>query len=146
MTSIIGMILIISGLVIIITNKLIFKFSWFRIIILGMIASFNKGLSGGGYGPIVTSGQLLAGIESKNTVGITSFAEALTCLTGLILYFWKSDDINLSLAPYLCIGALLSVPLSGITVKKLDAKKFRMIIGILTLILGTGTFFQMLKP
>ncbi len=146
MTSAIGMILIISGLVIIITNRLILKFNWARIIFVGVIASFNKGLSGGGYGPIVTSGQLLAGLESKNAVAITSLAEALTCFTGLVVYFLKSDSLNFALAPYLCVGALLSVPLSGITVKKLDAKKFRLIIGILTLILGMGTFLQFVKP
>jgi len=34
-------------------------FSWWRISGLGLLAAFNKGISGGGYGPVVTSGQVL---------------------------------------------------------------------------------------
>jgi len=32
------------------------SFSWKRLIAIGLISSFNKGISGGGYGPLVTGG------------------------------------------------------------------------------------------
>ena len=44
------------------------------------IASFNKGTSGGGYGSVVTGGQLPAGVDGENAVGITSIAEGLPWL------------------------------------------------------------------
>ncbi len=52
-------------------------------IVVGLIAAFNKGLSGGGYGPLVTAGQVVSGMPAKNAVAITSVAEAFTCLVGL---------------------------------------------------------------
>jgi len=43
---------------ILITINRNYRFSWKKITVLGLIASFNKGISGGGYGPVVTGGQL----------------------------------------------------------------------------------------
>ena len=31
-------------------------------------------------------GQILCGVNTKNAVGITAFAEALTCLVGFLIY------------------------------------------------------------
>ncbi len=132
------------GILILITQKLTFKFSWKKIVGLSVVASFNKGISGGGYGPIITSGQLLAGINGKNAVGITSFAEGLTCFVGLIVYVFITESIDWTLAPFLVIGGLLSVPFSGFTVKKLRTDKLRLIIGCCTIALGMLTLGKLL--
>lgn len=136
----IGILVLSMGLLILLSMKRIFKFSWRKIITLGLLASFNKGISGGGYGPLVTSGQILSGIESKNAIGITSLAEGLTCLAGVITYFTFTDHtVDWSLAPYLAVGALLSVPLAAYTVKKFQANRLRLIVGIATVLLGSVT-------
>ena len=130
-------------------------------------------MSGGGYGPVVTGGQILSGVESKSAVGITSMAEGLTCLVGVSLYIlipflkWKSltagipvpwlgwnlpdgpipywfEQIDFSLTPALIIGSVLSTPFAAWAVKRIDANKFRVIIGIATLVLGTFTLVKVL--
>jgi len=53
----IGCLVLAMGLIILVCLKKDFRFSWLRIAVLGLIASFNKGMSGGGYGPVVTGGQ-----------------------------------------------------------------------------------------
>lgn len=135
----IGLLILSMGILILITNKKVYNFSWKKIVGLSVVASFNKGISGGGYGPVVTSGQLLSGIDGKNAIGITSFAEGLTCFVGLILYVIMTKSIDWSLAPFLVGGGLLSVPLSGITVKKMPTTKLRLVIGICTAALGLLT-------
>jgi len=132
----IGILILTMGLLILITSKKVFKFSWKKIIGLSVVASFNKGMSGGGYGPVVTSGQLLSGVDGKSAIGITSFAEGLTCLVGLIMYISMNQAIDWTLAPFLVVGGMLSVPLSGITVKRMKTEKLRVIIGIVTVGLG----------
>ena len=78
-----------------------------KIIFSGTIASFNKGMSGGGYGPIVTVGQILSGVEGKSAVGITSLAEGLTCLVGVITYiFISKSPIDWKLAPWMIASAV----------------------------------------
>ncbi len=62
----IGILIALIGIVIIATINREYAFSWKKITILGMIASFNKGISGGGYGPVVVGGQLVSGVNEKN--------------------------------------------------------------------------------
>lgn len=136
----IGCLVLSMGVVILVTLNKQYKFSWKKITILGLIASFNKGMSGGGYGPVVTGGQILAGIESKNAVGITSLAEGLTCAVGLVTFFLTARDIiDWRLAPYIIAGAVLSVPLSAKSVKTLTTKRLKLAIAVLTIILGLVT-------
>jgi len=138
----IGVLVFVIGIVIIITINMQFGFSWKKVISLGLVASFNKGISGGGYGPVVTGGQLLSGVEGKNAIGITSLAEGLTCFVGVIFYFLTNSIRSFRLAPFLVFGAVLSVPFSAITVKKIKTKRLRLIIGITTIILGAFSIYK----
>lgn len=130
------------GIYILATLGKTFKFTWGKLMGLGVVASFNKGMSGGGYGPVVTGGQLLSGVDAKASIAITSVAEAVTCVFGLVTYLVATPDIDLSLAPYLMIGGLLSVPLSALSVKRMKTKRLRMYIGIAVILLGT---YSMIK-
>jgi uncharacterized membrane protein YfcA len=105
-------------------------------------------MSGGGYGPVVTGGQILSGVESKSAVGITSFAEALTCLVGVIMYalLSKAESFDRKLTLFIIIGAILSVPLSAKSVKLLTEKKLKLSIAILTIVLGTLTIIKTIRP
>jgi uncharacterized membrane protein YfcA len=120
-----------------------FRFSWKKITFLGLIASFNKGMSGGGYGPVVTGGQILSGVEGKSAVGITSLAEGLTCAVGIIMYMLVAKaPLDLRLAPIITIGAVLSVPFSAKSVKVLTARKLKLAIAVVTLLLGMFTILK----
>ena len=139
----IGCLVLSMGIVILICFNRDFKFSWKRIGFLGLIASFNKGMSGGGYGPVVTGGQILSGIEGKSAVGITSLAEGLTCLVGVIAYVLISKNpVDWKLAPFIIIGAVLSVPLSAKSVKWISTKKLKLAIALLTIALGILTIVK----
>jgi len=140
----IGFLVLTIGAVILLTLNKNYGFSWKKITGLSLIASFNKGISGGGYGPVVTGGQLLAGVEGKKVIGITSLAEGLTCIVGVTVYLLTKSMIDWALAPYLIIGAVISVPISAITVKKITTNKLRIIIGVVTVILGLATLGKIL--
>ena len=140
----IGILILTIGIVILVTMNKNFKFSWKKITLLGLIASFNKGMSGGGYGPVVTGGQLIAGLNGKNAVGITSLAEGLVCVVGVITYLIADSSVNWHLAPYLVIGGIFSVPLSAFTVRKLNTDTLKIFIGIITICLGLFTLAKTL--
>jgi uncharacterized membrane protein YfcA len=142
----IGCLVLSMGVIILICLNKEFKFSWYKITFLGLIASFNKGMSGGGYGPVVTGGQILSGVEGKSAVGITSLAEGLTCLVGVISYiFISKKPLDWKLAPWVIIGSVLSVPLSAKSVKIITAKKLKLAIAVLTIILGAFTIYKTLR-
>ncbi len=138
----IGLLVFSIGVFILVNFNKNYAFSWAKISGLGFLAAFNKGISGGGYGPVVTGGQILSGVEGKNAVGITSLAEGLTCVVAFSLYFFTGSIANWKLTPFVLIGALLSVPFAAATVKKLNSKTLRKAIGVLTIILGVATLFK----
>jgi len=143
----IGVLVLAMGIIILICLNKNFKFSWSKIISLGMVASFNKGMSGGGYGPVVTGGQILAGVEGKSAVGITSLAESLTCLVGVIMYALISKGgFDWKLTSWIIIGAVASVPLSAKSVKIMNEKNLKLSIALLTIILGVWTIIKTLRP
>jgi len=136
----IGMIVLGMGLLILLSWRKTYRFSWKKIGALGLFAAFNKGASGGGYGPVVTSGQILSGVNSKNAIGITSVAEGLTCIVGVAVYFFFTNHtVDWSLAPSLILGAILSVPVAAFTVKKMKGDYLKLIVGVATVLLGLLT-------
>ena len=142
----IGCLVLTMGIIMLVCLNKEFKFSWKKITLLGLIASFNKGMSGGGYGPVVTGGQILSGVESKSAIGITSFSEGMTCLVGVLLYFFATNkQCDWSLAPWLTLGSVLSVPLSAYSVKLISTRKLKAGIAVLTIVLGIVTIYKTLK-
>jgi len=142
----IGLLVLAIGVVILATMHKHYGFSWKKISLLGTIAAFNKGMSGGGYGPVVTGGQLLSGVDGKNAIGITSLAEGLTCVVGVIVFVITGGAADWMLAPYLIIGAVLSVPASAICVRKMNTSKLKVIIGMATVALGLFALGKVLWP
>ena len=55
--------------------------------IFAFVGGFNKGVGGGGYGPVITVGGLLSGVPVKSMVAVTSFAEGLTCFAAVVTWF-----------------------------------------------------------
>ncbi|MDY6876532.1 MAG: sulfite exporter TauE/SafE family protein [Chloroflexota bacterium] len=140
----IGILVLSMGIGILLTIGRNFAFSWKKVIGLGLVAAFNKGISGGGYGPLVTGGQILAGVDSKGAIGITSLAEGLVCIVGVLAYTLTGNGaINWGLAPSLILGAVISVPFAALTVKKAPVQKMRWAIGIAVTLLGIFTLAKL---
>lgn len=111
-------------------------------LVLSAVASFNKAVSGGGYGPLVTSGQILSGVRGKASVGITSFAEAFTCLLAVTLFLVKGGWINLVVFVPMCAGALTSVPFSVFVINHARENLLKTVIGVVTMVMGALTIFK----
>ena len=139
---IIGVIITGAGAAIWILHARTFVYRTWKMFALAAVASFNKALSGGGYGPLMTSGQVLSGIKGHASVGITSFAEGFTCLVGVILFLDKGQRFDYDLLVPMVTGALLSVPLSTEFVRHLDELKLKRLIAGVTVVLGLFTLVK----
>ncbi len=141
----IGTLVLVMGLLILGALNRTFRFTWRRIAVLGMVASFNKGLSGGGYGPLVTGGQLLSGIGVRNAVGITSLSEGITCLVGFVLYCLLKPGLNWSLIFCMTLGAVLSVPLAACLLRWIPERLGRIVVGMVIVVLGCLTLTRVIS-
>lgn len=124
------------GIYILIHSKKEAIFRWKTFLFIAFLAGFNKGISGGGYGPLVAGGQIVTGRSAKSAIGTTSLAEGIVCFISILIYLFLGNGIDLKTALPLLIGASLSTPFSGIFVKKTPEKNLKLAIGIVVLILG----------
>jgi uncharacterized membrane protein YfcA len=142
LTLYIGSLVSAMGILILLTIKKQVFFSWRKIIGISFLASFNKGISGGGYGPLVMGGQILSGVSAKNAIGITAFAEAVTCLVGFITYLFLGETIDWKLTILLIISATPAVPLAAISVKNINNIRLKKLVGVLITLLGLFTLLK----
>jgi uncharacterized membrane protein YfcA len=140
----IGILVLSIGLTILKNCQRQVTFSWRRIAGLGFLAAFNKGISGGGYGPVVTGGQVLAGVRGRNAVGIASLAEGITSAVGVLAYLVSGMAIPWHLAPSLVLGAVLSALPAAYAVSRLPTGRLTLAIGGLSTALGGYTLMRVL--
>ena len=141
----IGVMILAMGTIIIVFTiiKKQVKYALWKISILGLVTGFNKGISGGGYGPLSVSGQLLCGRPERNAIATTSASEAVISFFGVITDFIisaiagdKIDGKDYRLCPYLIIGSLLSVPFATYGTRIVRAKFLKWVVGCCTITLG----------
>ena len=89
--------------------------------------------------------QVVSGVAAKNAVGITSFAEAFTCLVGVSAYLILRPGTSWHVAPPLLVGAVLAVPFAALTVRRLPQRSFTLAVSIAVALLGSWSLFQALR-
>lgn len=75
------------------------------------LAGFNKGIGGGGYGPVITMGQIFSGVYEKSATAIVSFSESIVSIVGFLTFFFISFagvEIDLVLLPSLFTGGFFA--------------------------------------
>jgi len=138
----VGLLVLGIGLSILWNHRREIPFSWRRIGGLGLLAAFNKGISGGGYGPVVTAGQVLSGVRGRSAIGIASLAEGVTSAVGVAAYLCSGASIGWQLAPSLLLGAVISVPISAYVVSRLPTQRLTLLIGGASTGLGIYTLVR----
>ena len=88
------------------------KTSTIKTALLGLAMGFNKGGSGGNYGPLSVSGYMLLGLSPAVAVGTTTLAEGIACTLGVVLYS-QITGIVLAVAVPLAIGSFIADPISA---------------------------------
>jgi uncharacterized membrane protein YfcA len=135
----IGLLIVALGLFLLLNKKLSASFSWLKLFFLGFFGSFNKGISGSGFGPIVTTGMIIMKINEKVAVSIQTFSELFVSLAGFLTFLLAGSQISWNLLLPLSIGVALSTPLAALIVHKFESKKLRTGIALATVVLGILT-------
>lgn len=164
----ISVLVLIMGIIILLNKK--FSFSWKKMVGIGVLSAFNKGISGGGFGPVVTAGQIMAGEKYKSAIGITTLAEAPICIASFLTYFFARvasefkgslfstplDEflrivfspkmLNGGLILALLIGSVLVAPFGAFTTRKINDKYMHLILGIFIVTLGVWSLVSSYRP
>ncbi len=139
----IGILVLIMGILLWIKKS--FSFSRAKMITFASLSTFNKGMTGGGFGPVLTSGQILGGQEEKRAIGCTTLAEGPVCLIGFIAYMalnGKLDQPTYSVIIPMLIGAAVGGPCGSLITKQISREKLRQAVSYLMLLLGIWTILK----
>ncbi|SEH12198.1 hypothetical protein SAMN04487967_0699 [Natronorubrum sediminis] len=111
-----------------------------------VLAGVNKGIGGGGYGPVITLGQLFSGVYEKSATAITTLSEGIVSLVGVITFFLitiHGVSIDPLLLPSIFVGGFLAAIFAPYLVRIVPNAVWRYVIpgyafliGISAIVLG----------
>ncbi len=137
----IGILAILMGMLCLTNIK--FRFKWWKIYLIGAISSFNKAFSGGGFGPITSTGKIIGGLNPKVSIATTTYAEFPICLTSFLLYVSLNGISNIYFPLYLSIGAIIGGLIGPYFCSKFKTKLLRKFVGLLAILSGTWVLFKL---
>jgi len=137
----IGLIVTILGLLLLLGIKL--RKTSKRLVFISSIAGFNKGFIGGGFGPVVVSGQIVLNHDVRPSVSIGDIAEAPVCVIGLLTFAVLGKLSFLPIYLIVTVPALIASLIGPHITMKIGQKNYaEKIIGAVTLILGVAILLK----
>lgn len=139
----IGSLVTASGIFVLVSRGFRPGFSWPKIFAISLLGAFNKGLSGSGFGPIVTTGGLLSGLDEKASVSIQSLSESPVSLVGFLTFVLSGAVVEWALVLALTAGVVLASPLAALVVQRLDKERLRTLIALAAMAVGGTTLIRL---
>jgi protein-S-isoprenylcysteine O-methyltransferase Ste14 len=134
LTAYLGIVVVVMGLVLLRMKR--FTFSWKLLSVFGVLSVVNKALTGTGFGPVFTSGQLISVKEPRSSVGASVAIVGPICLFAFLAHTVVERPDDLSLAYVLIAGALPAALLGPLQTSRMKEAPARVVLGVLTLALG----------
>lgn len=110
-----------------------------RLVAFAALAGINKGVGGGGYGPVVTLGQILSGVYEKSATAIASIAESIVSIVGVLTFVALSTQgvgIDLVLLPSIFTGGVLAAVGAPYLVRVVPNQIWRYVIPLYAFAIG----------
>jgi uncharacterized membrane protein YfcA len=104
-----------------------------RLSFFAALAGVNKGLGGGGFGPVITLGAVFSGVIEKSATGIATLAEGCVAASAIITFLAigaAGVEVDLSLLPSLWLGAFPAGVIGPYVVRVLPNRVWRYVIPV----------------
>ncbi len=124
----VGILLLGMGILSLLHAKRAKQYSPGKMYFYGALAGFNKGIGGGGYGPVLTIGGLLSGVPAKSMLAVTALSEGTVCVVSIIVWFamlGNGVNIDFFLLPSMMLGSIIAVIAAPYVVRVLPEKHWR---------------------
>ena len=122
-----------------------YRFAWWKHYLIGVLAAFNKALTGGGFGPVTSTGGIIGGLESKVSIATTTYAEVFICLSAFVAYIFLYGSVNIVFVSSLCIGAIIGGLIGPYISSRISHKSLRIVVGILGIVSGIWLLFRVIN-
>jgi len=111
-----------------------------------VVAGVNKGIGGGGYGPVVTLGQIYSGVYEKSATAITTLAEGAVSLFGAAAYVGLAAagvGVDYSLLVPILGGSYLAAFFGPFLVRVIPNRVWRFFIPAYAFLVGGFVLFRL---
>lgn len=109
------------------------------------LAGFNKGIGGGGYGPVVTIGGLLSGVPAKSMMAVTAISEGTVSTFSIIVWLLMLSGgvvIDYLLLPSMMIATICSAVIAPWATRVFPEKIWQVVVPAYSLILVLYVTFE----
>ncbi|MBI9083480.1 MAG: sulfite exporter TauE/SafE family protein [Desulfobacterales bacterium] len=117
-----------------------------RMFFYAALAGFNKGVGGGGYGPVVTVGGLLSGVPVKSMLAVTALSEGTVCVFSIIVWLALSMGggitIDYIVLPSMLLGSTVAAIAAPYAVRVFPEKLWKWLVPIYCIFLGFYSFYK----
>lgn len=106
---------------------------------LGFFGALIDTIGGGGWGPIVASNLIARGNHAPEAVGSVNAVEFFVTLAASLTFFLTIGFVHLDVIAGLALGGVIAAPLAAWACKKIPAKPFMILVGLLIIGLSLRT-------
>jgi uncharacterized membrane protein YfcA len=116
------------------------------LIFFGGVAGFNKGVGGGGYGPVVTIGGLLAGVPVKSMLAVTALSEGIVCLVAVLAWLGIAASgvaVDYVLLPSVMLASMVSAVIAPYLTRVFPERLWQIVVPTYCLVVVGITFWKL---
>jgi len=117
-----------------------------RMIVFAALSGFNKGVGGGGYGPVVTIGGLLSGVPVKSMLAVTALSEGIVC--GIAVLAWivlaaSGVGVDYVLMPSIMLATMVSAVVAPYMTRIFPERIWQVVVPTYCLVVVVITFWKL---
>jgi len=120
-----------------------YTFAWWKHVLVGTLAAFNKALSGGGFGPVTSTGGIIGGLTARVSIATTTLAEVFICSASVIIYLFYTN-LDYKLAMVLSIGAVVGGSVGPYISSRVNHRILRIVVAVVGLLSGVWLMGRLL--
>jgi uncharacterized membrane protein YfcA len=111
------------------------------------LAGFNKGIGGGGYGPVVTIGGLMSGVPVKSMLAVTAISEGTVSTFAILVWLvllTSGVTIDYILLPSLMIATVFSAVAAPYATRVFPEKMWKIVVPVYCCIVAGLCFWKII--
>ena len=116
-----------------------------RMIGFAALAGFNKGVGGGGYGPVVTIGGLISGVPVKSMLAVTAISEGTVSTFSILVWLallTSGVQIDYLLLPSIMIATMFSAVAAPYMTRVFPEKLWKVVVPAYCLVVAVICFWK----
>lgn len=117
-----------------------------RMLFFAALAGFNKGVGGGGYGPVTTVGGIISGVPVKSMLAVTAIAEGTVSTFSILVWLallTSGVTIDYVLLPSMMLATMVSAVAAPYAVRVFPTKLWNVVVPAYCIVVAAISFYTL---